>query len=87
MPLIVEAVLLCARQKIALQGHQQDKIDFALPAMRNEGNFIAMLRLLSKNNAKLHEHLTFGAKNAKYTSKTIQNEILGIAADQIRGFY
>ena len=53
----------------------------------NEGNFIAMLRLLSKNNATLHEHLTFGAKNAKYTSKTIQNEILGIAADQIRGFY
>ena len=87
LPLIVEAVLLCARQKIALQGHQQDKIDFALPAMRNEGNFIAMLRLLSKNNATLHEHLTFGAKNAKYTSKTIQNEILGIAADQIRGFY
>ena len=40
LPLIVEAVLLCARQKIALQGHQQDKIDFALPAMRNEGNFI-----------------------------------------------
>ena len=38
LPLIVEAVLLCARQKIALQGHQQDKIDLALPAMRNEGH-------------------------------------------------
>ena len=31
--------------------------------------------------------MTFGAKNTKYTSKTIQNEILGIAADQICGFY
>ena len=35
----------------------------------------------------LHEHLTSGPKNAKYTSKTIQNEILEIAADQVREFY
>ena len=85
--LIVEAVHLFARQKIELQGHQQDKIDYALPAMRNEVNFIPMLRLLSKNNATLHEHLTFGEKNAKYIRRTIQNENLGIAADQIHGFY
>ena len=35
----------------------------------------------------LNEHLTSGPRNAKYTSKTIQNEILEIAADQIREFY
>ena len=28
LPTIVEAVLLCAKQRIALQGHHQDKIDF-----------------------------------------------------------
>ena len=33
------------------------------------------------------EHLLNGPKNARYISKTIQNEILGIAADQIREFY
>ena len=70
-----------------MQAHQQDRIDFALPAIRNEGNFIAVLRLLAKNKPMLHEHLTSGSKNAKYTSKTIQNEILEIAADQVREFY
>ena len=52
--------------------------------MRNEGNFIAILQLLAKQNSILHDYLTSGAKNAKFTSKTIQNKILKIAAsDQI----
>lgn len=33
------------------------------------------------------EHLMLGPRNAKYTSKTIQNEILEIAADQVGAFY
>ena len=45
------------------------------------------MRLLARNNLCLNEHLTSGPRNAKYTSKTIQNEILEIAADQIREFY
>ena len=87
LPCIVETVLLCAKQRIALQAHLQDKIDFTQEASKNEGNFIAILRLLAKNNETLNEHLIVGPKNAKYTSKTIQNEILEIAADQIRAFY
>jgi len=35
LPSIVDAVLLCAKQRIALQGHQQDKIEFAGPASSN----------------------------------------------------
>ena len=87
LPIIVEEVITCARQRIALQGHQQDKIEFATPPTHNEGNFISILRLLSKCNSDLKEHLLNGPKNARYISKTIQNEILGIAADQIREFY
>ena len=45
------------------------------------------MRLLSKCNSELKEHLLNGPKNARYISKTIQNEILGKAADQIREFY
>ena len=71
-----------AKQQISLQGHNQDKIDLT----RNEGNFFAILRLLAKNNETLNEHLMLGPRNAKYTSKTIQNEILEIAADQVRTF-
>ena len=87
LPTIVETVLLCAKQRISLQGHHQDKVNFTQEPLRNEGNFIAVLRLLAKNNGALSEHLMLGPKNAKYTSKTIQNEILEIAADQVRAFY
>ena len=87
LPSIVEAVVTCAKQIIALRGHQQDKIDFGSPPTHNEGNFIAILRLIAKNNPTLKEHLISGPRNAKYTSKTIQNEILEIAANQIQDFY
>lgn len=53
----------------------------------NEGNFIAILRLLAKNNAVLRENLVSGARTAKYTSITIQNEIIEVAADYIRSIY
>lgn len=87
LPMIVETVLTCARQRLALQGHQQDKVDFNCPATANEGNFIAMLRLVAKADCNLERHLISGPKNAKYVSKTIQNEILSISADYIRNFY
>ena len=64
-PSIVEGVLLCARQRISIQAHQQDRVYFSVPALRNEGNSIAILRLLAKNKSVLHEHLTSGPKNAK----------------------
>lgn len=87
LPAVVEATVLCARQRIALQGHKQDKVDFCSDPEHNEGNFIAILRLVAKSNMCLNEHLRHGPRNARYTSKTIQNEILEIAADQIREFY
>ena len=87
LSLIVESVLLCAKQRIPLQAHRQDKIDFSKDTSHNEGNFIALLRLLAKSNPILNKHLVAGPKNAKYISKTIQNEILLLLADQVRDFY
>ena len=45
------------------------------------------MRLLAEANSDIKEHLINGPKNTKYTSKTVQNEILGIAANQIRDYY
>ena len=84
---IVEAVIMCGKQRIALQGHKQDKINFDSPTTRNKGNFIALARLLAGTNSCLDQHLRTGPANGKYISKNIQNEILEIAADQIRDFY
>ena len=43
--------------------------------------------MLAKSNADLKEHLISGPKNAKCVSKTIQNKILDIAADNKREYY
>ena len=67
--------------------YQQDKINFSSDPTCNEGNFISILWLLAEANSDLKEHLVTGPKNAKYTSKTVQNEILGIAVNQIQDFY
>ena len=55
--------------------------------MNNEGNFIVLLRRLAKNIPALREHLTSGPRNGRYISKTVQNELIEIAANQIREFY
>ena len=80
-------LLTCARQKLVFQGHKQDKIDFSCPPSNNEGNFIAMVRLLSKVDSDFERHLISGPRNAKYVSKITQNEIISIAANQIRNFF
>ena len=87
MPHIVDAVLLCTKQQIALHGHQDDQVQFAEPPTSNESNFIAILSLLAESNPQLKEHLISGPENARYTSKTVQNEVIGVIADTIREYF
>ena len=87
MPHIVDAVLLCTKQQIALRGHRDDQVQFAEPPTSNEGNFIAILRLLAESNPQLKEHLISGPENARYTSKSVQNEVIGVIADTIREYF
>ena len=65
------------------------KIKSTLTVLQDETreSFIALVRLLAGTNSCLDQHLRTGPANAKYISKNIQNEILEIAADQIRDFY
>ena len=50
----------------------------------NRGNFIATLQLMAKENNTLQKHLSSAKRNAKRTSKTIQNDIIHICAMKIR---
>ena len=50
----------------------------------NEGNFIGLARLLAESNPDMKEHLINDPRNAQYTSKTIQNEIMNIVANIVR---
>ena len=70
-----------------MQGHRDNEIQFDKSASNNEGNFIAIIRLLAQSNPILQQHLVSGPRNSLYTSKTIQNEILSIIAEFIRDYF
>lgn len=66
---ILSSVKLCARQGLAMRGHE-----------KNEGNFQQLLHVRSEDCEELKQFLSH-QKN--YTSPDIQNEILHIMADKI----
>jgi len=78
MPLI-RCVLFCGRQDISLRGHRETNSAVNC----NNGNFIELVKLLGFENEHFKTNLNSLPKNAKYTSKTIQNEILSVSCKVI----
>ena len=74
---IVLAVEYLAKQGLSFRGHKDDKVDYSV-SDANRGNFIALLQLMAKGNNVLQRHFSLASKNgrARYTSKTIQNEVI-----------
>jgi Domain of unknown function (DUF4371) len=75
---VIEAIIVLGRQELGLRGHRDSgKIviqnDFTGP---NEGNFRALLKYRAKGDALLHSHLEGPGKRDKYTSPSVQNEII-----------
>ena len=77
---IIEAVVLCGKQNFALRGHRDDSTSDA----SNKGNFLAILDVMAKRDPMLNEHLKTADRNAQYTSKTVQNEVIDLIAQYIR---
>ena len=73
---------ICLRYKnLALRGHRDDS---TASEHGNKGNFHALLEFRAKaGGVTLKEHLMYAKRNATYTSKTIQNEMINIISDQI----
>ena len=80
---IILAVEFLAKQGLAFRGHRDDKVDFSSDKT-NRGNFVATLQLMAKNDAIFSKRLSSAKRNAKYTRKTIQNQIIHIYASKIR---
>ncbi|KAL5509306.1 hypothetical protein EMCRGX_G004648 [Ephydatia muelleri] len=74
---------LLSHQGLSFRGHRDDRVDFGVMD-DNEGNFIVTLQLMAKDNSKLQKHLLNESKNAKYTCKSIHNEIIHIYGSTIR---
>lgn len=76
---IIEAIILCGRQNIAIRGHRDpgklmiDQTDDKYE--NNEGNFREILRYRARGDELLKLFLESNG-HLKYTSATIQNEII-----------
>lgn len=81
---IIESVLFCGKQCIALRGHRDSgRIEVDQEPEENDGNFRALLRFRSKTDSVLKNMLTCSVGNAQYTSPRIQNEIIEVCNDLI----
>ena len=82
---IIDTVLLCGQQGIPLRGHQDDYTSVSYHPDQNHGNFIELLNFrVRAGDHALKQHLSTAARNATYTSKTIQNEIINLCGRMIQ---
>lgn len=75
---LAEILILTATENTAQRGHRES-VD-----SEKRGVFLSMLDLLGNHNPIIKKRLEQHAKNAKYTSKTIQNEILECLATMVK---
>lgn len=79
---IADAVRVCGTQNIALRGHRDDS---TADPHSNKGTFLAILQYGTRSgDTVLANHFKEAAKNATYTSKTIQNQLIEVIGDYIR---
>ena len=71
----------CGKQGLSFRGHRDDS---TASESDNMGNFIKLVKFRAENDV-LHKYLETSPRNALYTSKTIQNEMISVTADAIQG--
>ena len=82
---IAETIIFCGRQGLALRGHRDDLTCQEAAPHANPVNFVALLDFRINNGDEiLGEHLRTCGRNALYTSKTIQEQMIAICGDVVR---
>ena len=83
---LLRIIILCGKQGFALRGHRDDHVDWESEEGKcsNQGNFIELVRFRAETDKILSEHLANSPRNARYTSKTIQNELVEVIGKKIR---
>ena len=79
-------IVFCGCQNITICGHRDDVTDIErdIDDLEYHGNFRALLNFrVDAGDKVLAEHLATAPRNATYISKTIQNQMINILADQI----
>jgi hypothetical protein len=74
---IIETIIFCGRQGLALRGHRDSGPLTLEEPLNNDGNFRALLRFkVHSGDQELANHLKMAAENATYLSPSTQNEIV-----------
>ena len=80
---LFKVVLLCGKQGLALR---DDHISWEEEddESANEGNFIELVRFRAETDENLKKHLQKAPRNARYTSKTIQKQLIDSIGKRIQ---
>ncbi len=82
---ITATVIFCGQQGLAFRGHAEDSPFDLSDTTTNRGNFHSLLKFrVDAGDLVLKEHLETADRNAIYTSKEIQNQMIVICGDIIR---
>ena len=77
---LFKCVLFCGKQGLALRDHRDDN---TVDDPTNKGNFLELVHFCATTDAGMRRHLENAPRNAMYTSKTIQNEMINIVGNAI----
>lgn len=78
---LLECVCFCGKQGLPFRGHRDD---YTATDYENKGNFIELVQFRAKTDEVLCTHLEKAPRNAIYTSKTVQNEMISLVASTIQ---
>ena len=78
---LLKCVCFCGKQGLSFRGHRDD---YTATEFDNKGNFIELVQLRSETDQVLRDYLEHAPRNAVYTSKTIQNEMIDVVSSTIR---
>ena len=82
---IAATIIFCGRQALSLRGHRDDGPVLLSETLVGRGNFQALLQFrIDAGDEVLRHNLETADRNATYTSKEVQNEMMVISGDIIR---
>ena len=79
---LLRIVMRCGKQGFALRGHRDDKVN-QKEYSGSQGIFLELVHFRAETDEVLRKHIQFGLQNEKYTSRTIQNELVSVIGDAI----
>lgn len=80
---IVDAIITCGRQNLALRGHRDDAHYYIHDDKTNSGNFIEILKYGARCGDMVELLFKDCPSNQTYRSKTFQNELIEICGEYI----